>query len=62
MGKVRKDKKRQGKENNLASLFIAKSVLVLQKESGDIDNIKPWMIKIVCDRKIDKYEKRDGMD
>lgn len=35
---------------------IAKSVLVLQKESGDVENVKNCMIKIACDGKIDKHE------
>lgn len=35
---------------------IAKSVLVLQKESGDVENMKSWMIEIACDGKIDKHE------
>lgn len=36
---------------------IAKSVLVLQKESGDVEDVKSCMIKIACDGKIDKHEK-----
>lgn len=35
---------------------IAKSVLVLQKESGDVEDVKSCMIKIACDGKIDKHE------
>lgn len=35
---------------------IAKSVLVLQKESSDVENVKNCMIKIACDGKIDKHE------
>lgn len=35
---------------------IAKSVLVLQKESGDVENVKSCMIKIACDGNIDKHE------
>ncbi|WMM26699.1 helix-turn-helix transcriptional regulator [Tissierella sp. MB52-C2] len=35
---------------------IAKSVLVLQKESGDVDDVKPCMIKIACDGRIDRHE------
>lgn len=35
---------------------IAKSVLVLQKESSDVDNIKNWMVDIACDGKVDKQE------
>ncbi|MCQ4921520.1 helix-turn-helix domain-containing protein [Tissierella carlieri] len=37
---------------------IAKSVLVLQKESGDVENVKPCMIKIACDGNIDKHEEK----
>ncbi|MBU5311876.1 helix-turn-helix domain-containing protein [Tissierella carlieri] len=37
---------------------IAKSVLVLQKESGDVEEVKSCMIKIACDGKIDKHEER----
>ena len=35
---------------------IAKSVLVLQKESSDVDEVKNCMIKIACDNRIDKHE------
>lgn len=35
---------------------IAKSVLVLQKESSDVDEVKNCMIKIACDSRIDKHE------
>lgn len=35
---------------------IAKSVLVLQKESSDVDEVKSSMIKIACDSRIDKHE------
>lgn len=35
---------------------VAKSVLVLQKESSDVDDVKNCMIKIACDGKIDKHE------
>jgi transcriptional regulator with XRE-family HTH domain len=35
---------------------IAKSVLVLQKESSDVEEVKNCMVKIACDGKIDKHE------
>ena len=35
---------------------IAKSVLVLQKESSDVEDVKTCMVKIACDGKIDKHE------
>ena len=35
---------------------IAKSVLVLQKESGDVEDVKSCMIKIACDGRIDEHE------
>lgn len=35
---------------------IAKSVLVLQKESSDVENVKNCMIKIACDGRIDHHE------
>lgn len=35
---------------------IAKSVLVLQKESSDVDEVKNCMIKIACDSRIDSHE------
>lgn len=35
---------------------IAKSVLVLQKESLDVEDIKSSMIAIACDGKVDKLE------
>lgn len=35
---------------------IAKSVLVLQKESNDVDEVKNCMVKIACDGQIDSYE------
>lgn len=38
---------------------IAKSVLVLQKESGDVETIKPSMIKIACDGRIETHEERE---
>jgi transcriptional regulator with XRE-family HTH domain len=37
---------------------IAKSVLVLQKESSDVEEVKNCMVKIACDGKIDKHEER----
>ncbi|MCQ4925307.1 hypothetical protein NE686_19540 [Tissierella carlieri] len=37
---------------------IAKSVLVLQKESSDVEKVKNCMVKIACDGKIDKHEER----
>lgn len=38
---------------------IAKSVLVLQKESGDVDDVKPCMVNIACDGKVEKHEEED---
>ena len=35
---------------------IAKSVLVLQKESSDVEEVKNCMVKIACGGKIDKHE------
>lgn len=35
---------------------IAKSVLVLQKESNDVDDIKNCMVKIACDGIIHEHE------
>ncbi len=35
---------------------IAKSVLVLQKESSDVEEVKNCMVKIACDGRIDKHE------
>lgn len=35
---------------------IAKSVLVLQKESSDVEEVKNCMVKIACDGKIDEHE------
>lgn len=35
---------------------VAKSVLVLQKETTDVENMKSCMIEIACDGKIDKHE------
>ncbi|MGJ0848245.1 helix-turn-helix transcriptional regulator [Tissierella praeacuta] len=37
---------------------IAKSVLVLQKESSDVEEVKNCMVKIACDGKIDKHEEK----
>ncbi|OZV11694.1 transcriptional regulator [Tissierella sp. P1] len=37
---------------------IAKSVLVLQKESSDVEEVKNCMVKIACGGKIDKHEER----
>ncbi len=37
---------------------LAKSVLVLQKESSDVDEIKNNMIKIACDGIIEEHEKQ----
>ena len=36
---------------------IAKSVLVLQKESNDVDHVKNCMVKIACDGIIHEHEK-----
>lgn len=36
---------------------VAKSVLVLQKESNDVEDIKNCMVKIACDGIIDEHEK-----
>lgn len=38
---------------------IAKSVLVLQKESGDVETIKPSMIKIACDGEVEEHEEKE---
>ena len=35
---------------------IAKSVLVLQKESSDVDSVKNCMVKIACDGMIEDHE------
>lgn len=35
---------------------IAKSVLVLQKESSDVESVKNCMINIACDNKVDDHE------
>ncbi|NLY44746.1 MAG: helix-turn-helix transcriptional regulator [Tissierella sp.] len=35
---------------------IAKSVLVLQKESSDVDSVKNCMVKIACDGLIESHE------
>ncbi len=35
---------------------LAKSVLVLQKETSEVDEVKPCMIKIACDGKVDEHE------
>lgn len=35
---------------------IAQSILLLQKESADVENIKSSMIEIACDGKIEKHE------
>lgn len=35
---------------------IAKSVLVLQKESSDVEDVKNCMVKIACDGRIDRHE------
>lgn len=35
---------------------VAKSVLILQKEAGDVEEIKPNMIRIACDGKIEEHE------
>lgn len=35
---------------------IAKSVLVLQKESSDVEDVKTCMVKIACDGRIDRHE------
>lgn len=35
---------------------IAKSVLVLQKETSDVENMKNCMIAIACDGRIDDHE------
>ena len=36
---------------------VAKSVLVLQKESSDVEGVKDCMIDIACDNKIENHEK-----
>lgn len=36
---------------------IAKSVLILQKESNDVEGVKNCMIDIACDSKIESHEK-----
>ncbi|WP_353096373.1 helix-turn-helix transcriptional regulator [Tissierella praeacuta] len=35
---------------------MAKSVLVLQKKSSDVEGVKNYMVEIACDGKIDKHE------
>lgn len=35
---------------------IAKSVLVLQKETSDVENVKNFMVEIACDGRIDIHE------
>lgn len=35
---------------------MAKSVLVLQKKSNDVEEVKSYMVEIACDGKIDKHE------
>lgn len=41
---------------------IAKSVLVLQKESNDVEQIKNTMVQIACDGNIDKHERERWLE